>query len=52
MQLPEVEGGGREELDEGSQKVQISSHEINKQMYNMINIMNSALCYTWNLLRE
>ena len=39
---------GREELDEGGQKVQISSYEISKPrivMYNMINVISAAVYY-------
>ena len=40
-------GGIEGELDEGSQKVQTSSHKINTRdvMYNTINIINTAVCY-------
>ena len=40
-------GWGKGELDEGGQKVQTCSYEINTRdvMYNMINIINTAVCY-------
>ena len=41
-------------LDEGGQKVQTSSYKMNKYrdaMYNMINIIKTAVCCIWKLLR-
>ena len=52
MWLPEVvvlEGGGG--VKEGNQNVQTSSDNgklsTEGVMYNMIDIINTALCYTW-----
>ena len=40
-------GGGGGGLDTGSQKAQISSYKINIRdvKYNMIHIINTAVCY-------
>ena len=42
-------------LNEGGQKVQIPTYKINKYrdvMHNMINIINTDVCYIWKLLRK
>ena len=39
---------GEGELDEGGQNIQTSSYKINStrdSLYNMINIINTAICY-------
>ena len=49
-----MKGGKEGELDEDSQKVQISSYKISTRdvMYNMTNLINTAECYIRQLLKE
>ena len=45
---------GEWELDGGREKVHSSSYKLNKYkdvMYNLINIINTAVCYVRKLLR-
>ena len=46
-------GGWKQELDEGDQKIQTSNYKINIRVviYNMINRINTAVCYIGKLLR-
>ena len=43
---------GKEELEEGSQKAQTSSFKLEYVSYNMINTINTAVCYIYKLLRK
>ena len=48
-------GGEVGEVDEGGQKVQISSYQVYKfwgLMYSMMIMVNNTILYTWKLLRE
>ena len=47
MSLSEVGGWEEGKLDEGGRKLQTPSYKINTRdvMYNMINIINTAICY-------
>ena len=43
---------GEGKLDEGGQKVQISSYKIDSmkgEMYNKISVINTAVCCTWKV---
>ena len=49
------QGWIKQELDEGDQKVQISSYKkmsTRNAIYNVINIINTPVCYIWKLLRK
>ena len=44
-------GWGKGELDEGSQNIENSFISIREEFYNMINVINTVVCYIWKLLR-
>ena len=51
----EAHSSGKEEWDEGSQKVQtlVMRQESTRYVtYNMMNIINTVVCYIWKPLRE